>query len=135
MGGPFWIRKDEGAWSIPKGELQNGEDPLSAARREFYEETGFEVAGEFIALSSIKQSGGKKVFGFALEGDCDPGKMKSNTFELEWPPHSGRKQLFPEADRAEWFSYEDAMLKIVKGQQEFLSQLNSLLMNEPNEVS
>ncbi|MBA2421769.1 MAG: NUDIX domain-containing protein [Chitinophagales bacterium] len=127
MGGPFWSRKDEGAWSIPKGELQNDENALEAAKREFTEETSFKIGGNLIPLTPIKQSGGKTVAAFALEGDCDPNAIKSNTFELEWPPRSGRRQQFPEADRAEWFSYEEALLKVVKGQQNFLTELNFLL--------
>jgi predicted NUDIX family NTP pyrophosphohydrolase len=115
-GGPFWKKKDEGAWSIPKGLFDEGEDPLSAAKREFEEETGAAPVGEFMALGGFKQPGGKTVFAWAVEGDLDLGNFRSNQFEMEWPPGSGRKQQFPEADRAAWFSPGEAVRKVLKGQ-------------------
>ena len=122
-GGPFWKNKDEGAWSIPKGELADGEDPLAAARREFEEETGFRADGEAIALRPLKQAGGKTVHSWAVRGDLDPDRIRSNPFSLEWPPKSGRTQEFPEVDRAEWFSLAQARRKILPGQREFIGRL------------
>lgn len=116
MGGPFWRKKDAGAWSIPKGEYEEGEDPLAAARREFEEETGSAIEGEFIELPEIRQAGGKLVKAWAVEGDLDPASVRSNTFEMEWPPRSGKVQQFPEVDRAEWFSLEAARGRISNGQ-------------------
>jgi predicted NUDIX family NTP pyrophosphohydrolase len=126
-GGPFWARKDEGAWSIPKGEFPDGEDPLAAARREFREETGIEAAGEFLPLAPIRQAGGKLVLAWALESDFDPAQLKSNTFSMEWPPKSGRQQQFPEVDRAAWFDLEMARQRILKSQQPLLDQLAETL--------
>jgi predicted NUDIX family NTP pyrophosphohydrolase len=126
-GGPFWTKKDDGAWSIPKGEIEPDEDPLAAARREFSEETGFEVAGETIALSPLRQPSGKIVHAWAVRGEADATALKSNTFPLEWPPKSGRMQEFPEVDRAEWFSLANAARKILKGQAAFLDQLRQKL--------
>jgi predicted NUDIX family NTP pyrophosphohydrolase len=122
-GGPFWAKKDEGAWSIPKGEFADDENPLMAARREFEEETGIEPAGEFLPLGSIKQTGGKLVLAWALRFDCDPSSIRSNLFSMEWPPKSGKQQEFPEVDRAEWFGVESARGKILKGQAAFLDRL------------
>ena len=122
-GGPFWARKDDGAWSIPKGEFEEPEDPLAAAIREFEEETGARPSGEFIPLSPVKQAGGKLVSAWALRADFDPATLRSNTFSMEWPPRSGRLQEFPEVDRAAWFAIEDARQKILKGQGPFLDQL------------
>jgi predicted NUDIX family NTP pyrophosphohydrolase len=122
-GGPFWAKKDDGAWSIPKGEFTGGEDPLAAARREFVEELGAAVDGEFISLGAVKQSGGKVVHAWAVRSDFDPVQLKSNTFSMEWPPRSGKQQVFPEVDRAEWFGLEAARAKILKGQAEFLDRL------------
>ena len=122
-GGPFWANKDLGAWSIPKGEYAPGEDPLAAARREFEEETGMRVAGDFLPLGELVSPGRKIVTAFALEGDCDPAALRSNTFELEWPPRSGCMQSFPEIDRAQWFSPEEARQKILAGQCEFIGRL------------
>ena len=122
-GGPFWARKDEGAWSLPKGEYGEGEDPLDAARREFEEETGAAVNGAFLPLGEIRQPGGKLVAAWALEWDLDPAAIRSNTFELEWPPKSGRMQQFPEVDRAAWFSIAEAERKLLKGQLPLLARL------------
>ena len=122
-GGPFWAKKDLGAWSIPKGELGEGEAPLDTAVREFTEETGFPVAGEFRALQPVRQAGGKTVFAWAVEGDCDPAALRSNLFSMEWPPKSGRRQEFPEVDRAAWFSIEEARRRIVAGQAPLLEEL------------
>jgi len=126
-GGPFWSRKDEGAWSIPKGEFEEGEDPLEAARREFEEETGASAQGEAIPLGSLRQSGGKVVQAWAVCGDFDPALLRSNTFLLEWPPKSGRRQEFPEVDRAGWFPVAAAKRKILKGQAAFLDRLQEKL--------
>jgi predicted NUDIX family NTP pyrophosphohydrolase len=125
-GGPFWARKDEGAWSIPKGEYDDGEDPLAAARREFAEELGAEADGAFVDLGEVTQAGRKVVRAFALEGDFDVNGLRSNTFELEWPPKSGRRQTFPEVDRAEWFSPAEARRKILAAQQPFIDRLLAL---------
>jgi predicted NUDIX family NTP pyrophosphohydrolase len=123
-GGPFWAKKDEGAWSIPKGEFNiDNEDPLEAAKREFEEETGFTLEGDFISLDMLKQSGMKIVHAWAIEGDCDAAKIKSNTFSMEWPPLSGKQQEFPEVDRAGWFDIETAKIKLLKGQRAFLDKL------------
>jgi predicted NUDIX family NTP pyrophosphohydrolase len=129
-GGPFWAKKDLGAWSIPKGECEPDEVPLDAAKREFEEETSLSVTGEFIPLTPIKQSGGKIVHIWAVEGDCDASAIKSNTFMIEWPPRSGRQQAFPEIDRAEWFSLDDAKEKVTKGQRGFIEELRQLLREE-----
>lgn len=124
MGGPFWARKDEGAWSIPKGEYQPGDDPFAAAKREFEEELGSAPpAADYHELGSVTQSGGKIVVAWAAEADFDAARAVSNTFELEWPPGSGRMQSFPEIDRAEWFTIGIASLKLVKGQLPFLDRL------------
>jgi predicted NUDIX family NTP pyrophosphohydrolase len=126
-GGPFWRSKDLGAWSIPKGEFTPDEDPLDAARREFAEETGIEVTGDFVPLAPIKQPSGKTIDAWAVEGECDPAVIRSNTFGTEWPPHSGRVQQFPEIDRAAWFAVDEARGRITKGQRGFLDQLLHLL--------
>lgn len=122
-GGPFWAKKDLGAWSIPKGEYGPGEDPLAVAVREFEEETGVVPKGEFRPLGEVRQTGGKHVLAWAVEGDLDPAKIQSNSFEMEWPPRSGRKQSFPEIDRAEWFSPDAAREKILASQREFIDRL------------
>ncbi|MBI3015298.1 MAG: NUDIX domain-containing protein [Candidatus Tectomicrobia bacterium] len=126
-GGPFWAKKDEGAWSIPKGEFEDGEDPLTAARREFEEETGFMAAGDVIPLEPLRQPGGKVVYAWAMRRNLDPAGLKSNTFSMEWPPRSGKQQEFPEIDRAAWFPIEIAAGKIVKGQAGFLAELEAKL--------
>ena len=122
-GGPFWAKKDRGSWSIPKGEIEDGEDPLTAARREFEEETGSPVEGAFIELTPCRQAGGKLVLAWALQADFDPSALKSNTFSMEWPPKSGKVRDFPEVDRAAWFGGEEAALKILHGQLPLLEQL------------
>ena len=128
-GGPFWATKDAGAWSIPKGEFEAGEDPLEAAKREFKEETGFAVEGNFIELTPVKQPGGKVVYAWAVMGDCEAESIKSNTFSLEWPPRSGKRKEFPEVDRAGWFTPEVAREKILKGQLNFLEELKRMIEN------
>jgi predicted NUDIX family NTP pyrophosphohydrolase len=125
-GGPFWRNKDDGAWSIPKGERGAGEDAETTARREFAEELGATPAGALIPLGRIRQSGGKQVDGFALEGDLDVERIAGNTFEIEWPPRSGRRQSFPEVDRAAWFSPDEARQKINTGQRPFIDRLEKL---------
>jgi predicted NUDIX family NTP pyrophosphohydrolase len=122
-GGPFWQNKDDGAWSIPKGLVGADEAPLSAARREFVEETGHEPLGDFFPLGEARQPGGKVVQAWAIEGDWDPALIRSNTFEVEWPPRSGRRRTFPEIDRAAWFGIADARRKILKGQTVFVDRL------------
>jgi predicted NUDIX family NTP pyrophosphohydrolase len=129
-GGPFWARKDLGAWSIPKGELAPGEDPLAAARREFAEETGARPDGEFLPLGEIVQAGGKQVSAWAVEGDFDPATLVSNTVEIAWPPRSGRKLQFPEVDRAAWFAPGEARRRIIPGQRPFVDRLVRLLAGE-----
>ena len=126
-GGPFWSNKDAGVWSIPKGEYQDTEDPLAAARREFSEETGLHLAGEFRKLAACKQRSGKVVHAWALEADVDVAKLRSNTFTIEWPPGSGIAAEFPEVDRGEWFAIATAMQKINAGQRGFLEELRHLL--------
>ncbi|WP_439373976.1 NUDIX domain-containing protein [Bradyrhizobium sp. DASA03120] len=122
-GGPFWRNKDLGAWSIPKGEYADGEDAEITARREFAEELGLAVTMPLIALGQIRQRGGKIVTAFAAELDIDVGSIRSNTFEIEWPPGSGKRQMFPEVDRAEWFTVEEANQKINAGQRPLLDRL------------
>ena len=122
-GGPFWSHRDQGAWTIPKGLIGPGEPLLSAAQREFAEETGYHPGGKPIPLGSAKQPGGKVVHVWAIEEDWDPADLQSNTFEMEWPPRSGRRQSFPEIDRAYWFGIAEARLKILKGQAVFLDYL------------
>jgi predicted NUDIX family NTP pyrophosphohydrolase len=128
-GGPFWAKKDLNAWSIPKGEYGSEEDPLAAAKREFEEETGFRPEGTFVALGDLKQAGGKIVTAWAVEGDCDLSVLRSNTFSLEWPPRSGRMVEFPEVDRWQWFSIEEARERLLSGQKVFLDRLVELLVN------
>jgi len=123
-GGPFWARKDEGAWSVPKGLVNPGEDELACARREFTEETGFDppATGQEQDLGTFRQPSGKRVHVWALAGDCDPRQLKSNTFELEWPPKSGQRKLFPEVDRGDWFAPPVALLKVSQGQRAMLEK-------------
>jgi predicted NUDIX family NTP pyrophosphohydrolase len=125
-GGPYWAKKDVGAWSIPKGEYLEGEDPLTAARREFAEETGVALDGEFASLGEVKQPGGKLVAAWAFEGDVDAAAIRSNTFQMEWPPKSGKIREFPEVDAAGWFSLENARSKLLMGQLDFLDRLTRL---------
>jgi predicted NUDIX family NTP pyrophosphohydrolase len=122
-GGPFWAKKDLGVWSIPKGEFLDDELPLAAAQREFEEETGFAPNGPFLELGSVTQTGGKIVSAWAFEGDCDPQKLRSNTFSLEWPPRSGRKIDVPEVDRALWYSIAEARSRLLPSQHPFLDRL------------
>jgi predicted NUDIX family NTP pyrophosphohydrolase len=126
-GGPFWAKKDAGAWSIPKGECEPGEDGLETARREVKEETGLAPDGPFIPLQSLKQPSGKLIIAWAVEYDWDPAALRSNTFSLEWPPKSGKLVDFPEVDRAAWFGLAEARAKMLPGQQPFLDQLERLL--------
>lgn len=122
-GGPFWAKKDDGAWSLPKGEYSEEEDALLAAKREFQEETGFCVDGDFLPLGELKQPAGKIVTAWAVEGDVDASLVNSNTFSLEWPPKSGRMREFPEVDRASWFPVAIARRKLLKGQVGFVERL------------
>jgi predicted NUDIX family NTP pyrophosphohydrolase len=126
-GGPFWAKKDLGAWSIPKGEYAEGEEPFEVAKREFTEETGAAIEGDFLPLGELVQPSRKVVTAFAAEGDFDPTTLTSNTFELEWPPRSGRRARFPEVDRAQWFAPGEAEQKILKGQREFIARLRKAL--------
>ena len=126
-GGPFWAKKDLGAWAIPKGEPDEGEGVLAAAKREFAEETGFAVGESFLDLGSVKQTGGKIVSVWAFAGDCDPELLVSNTCEVEWPPRSGRKITIPEVDRGAWFSLAEAERRILSSQAPFLERLASQL--------
>lgn len=130
-GGPFWAKKDDGAWSIPKGEFAEGEDPLPAAKREFQEETGFALDGVFEVLDPVTQPGGKIVYAWLVPGDLDASAIRSNNFSLEWPPRSGKTREFPEVDRAEWFSLAQARNKILKGQLPLLDQLREKLAADP----
>jgi len=122
-GGPFWVKRDSGAWSIPKGLVESGEQPLAAARREFNEETGFDVAGEFVALGELQQPSKKIVHAWAVQMDIDVTRLSSNTFSLEWPKGSGNVREYPEVDKGEWFELAEARQKITKGQTEFLDRL------------
>jgi predicted NUDIX family NTP pyrophosphohydrolase len=126
-GGPFWKNKDGGAWSIPKGEFADDEDPLAAAKREFQEETGSTIGGDFRPLATIKQRGGKVVHAWLVEADLDPASVKSNTFTMEWPRGSGRMQSFPEVDQVDWFTFETALEKVLESQRPFIEEAQSLL--------
>jgi predicted NUDIX family NTP pyrophosphohydrolase len=126
-GGPFWSRRDEAAWTLPKGEIGPDEDPLAAARREFQEETGFTSTPPFLPLGELRQKSGKRITAWAFEGDADPAELASNLFELEWPPRSGRLQSFPEVDRVAWYSLETARAKLIAGQAPFIDALQQWL--------
>jgi predicted NUDIX family NTP pyrophosphohydrolase len=130
LGGPFWKNKDGGSWFIAKGEINPGEEELAAARREFQEETGLVAAGEFLPLGAVKHKSGKKVVAWAFEGDCDPGALKSNTFEMEWPPKSGKMARFPEIDRADFFTVEAAREKMHAAEFELVTRLVNQLADK-----
>lgn len=130
-GGPFWAKKDAGAWSIPKGEFADSEESLQAAKREFTEETSFSIEGTFTPLNPVKQPGGKTVYAWAVEGDLDARAIRSNTFSIEWPRGSAKTKSFPEIDRADWFDLDTAKVKILKGQVGLLEQLSRKL-SQPN---
>jgi len=129
-GGPFWIKKDAGAWSIPKGEIETGEEALQVAIREFKEETGQEIEGSFSELQPVKQKAGKIIKAWAVEGDIDENTIVSNTFEIEWPPGSGKKKIFPEVDKAQWFSLTEASEKINPGQLPLIEELQQIIRNK-----
>ncbi len=126
-GGPYWSKKDMGAWTIPKGEIEQGENALAAARREFEEETGFRSEGDFHPLNPVSLKSRKTVYAWAFEGDCDPGALKSITFTMKWPPHLGKEQEFPEVDKAEWLSLEEAKEKIQAGQMGFIEEFEQII--------
>lgn len=126
-GGPYWAKKDDGAWTIPKGLIADGETPLAAAKREFAEETGHRPDGTYVALGEARQPGGKLVIAYAVAGDWDASKLRSNLFSMEWPPKSGKLQEFPELDRAQWFSLNGAQRKILKGQAVLLARLTEAI--------
>ena len=132
-GGPFWAKKDEGAWSIPKGEFNDDEDALSAAKREFEEETGTSLSGNFIALTPVMQKAGKQVYAWALESNIDASAIQSNTFKIEWPPKSGRWKSYPEVDKASWFDVEIAKQKINPAQVAFIDELIGKLKESSNQ--
>lgn len=119
-GGPFWVKKDEGAWSVPKGLVEPGEEEFACARREFHEETGFQSGADSVDLGYFRLTSGKRLHIWAVEGDCDPAELVSNTFEMEWPPRSEQIQRFPEVDRCDWFCRQQALIKITKGQRAVL---------------
>lgn len=126
-GGPFWRGRDEGAWTIPKGEYGPPEDPLAAARREFAEETGFAVTPPFLPLGEVVQKSGKRISAWAFAGDCDPARLRCNTFEMEWPPRSGRRQSYPEIDRVAWFGLDEARRRIIPAQRALIDRLEQAL--------
>ncbi len=127
-GGPFWRRRDEGAWTLPKGAVDAGEDPLAAAQREFIEETGFQPVPPFALLGELRQRSGKRITAWAFEGDADPARLTSNHFEVEWPPRSGRMKAFPEVDRVDWFDLDAARVKLLPGQAPFIDALERCLL-------
>jgi predicted NUDIX family NTP pyrophosphohydrolase len=126
-GGPYWKRKDDGVWTIPKGNIEPGEDVLAAAIREFTEETGLTPAGPFVALGEVRQRSAKRVHAWAFQGTCDPGSIQSNSFEIEWPPKSGRRESFPEVDRAAFFAINMARQKILPAEEPFVNRLEEIL--------
>lgn len=126
-GGPFWASRDAASWTIPKGAVDEGEEPMAAAQREFTEETGFAVVPPFHLLGELKQKSGKRITAWAFEGDADPAQLKSNLFEMEWPPRSGRLQQFPEVNRVQWFGLQEARGKLIAGQAPFIDALEKLL--------
>jgi len=126
-GGPFWVARDAAAWTLPKGTVDEGEDPLAAAQREFMEETGFTPRGPYHLLGELRQKSGKRITAWAFEGDADPARLRSNLFAMEWPPRSGRMQEFPEVDRVGWFSLGEARRKLLTGQAPFIDALENLL--------
>ncbi len=130
-GGPYWRKKDKGIWSIPKGEIAEGESPLEAAQREFIEETGCDWLDSLVPLTPLLQPSGKLIYAWAVKGDCDAQAVKSNNFTLEWPPKSGKQAEFPEIDRAEWFTLPAAREKILPGQRDFIDQLEKILDGDP----
>jgi predicted NUDIX family NTP pyrophosphohydrolase len=130
-GGPYFKNKDDESWTIPKGEVEGGEDLLETAKREFHEETGITPTGPFIALSPVKQKGGKIVHAWAFQGDCDPSAVVSNTFTMEWPPRSGRQMEFPEIDRADFFDLDVARRKIKQGQEPLIDELERTVNSAP----
>jgi predicted NUDIX family NTP pyrophosphohydrolase len=130
-GGPYWARKDAGAWSIPKGEIEPGEEPLAAARREFEEETGASVDGDFLPLQPVKLRSGKVIHAWAVQAEFDPAALRSNLFSMEWPPRSGEQREFPEADRAAWFGIDKARIKIHPGQAPLIDFLLARLQAKP----
>jgi predicted NUDIX family NTP pyrophosphohydrolase len=132
-GGPYWRGKDAGAWTLPKGEYEDPEEPLAAACREFDEETGFPITPPFLALGDVKLKSGKRISAWAFSGDCDPGQVRCNTFEMEWPPRSGRLQSFPELDRVQWFKLDDARQKLNGAQATFLDRLEASTRLSPEQ--
>jgi predicted NUDIX family NTP pyrophosphohydrolase len=128
LGGPFWKKKDAGAWVIPRGEIEEGEEPLAAAKREFAEETGFESREPYLPLGEVRQKSGKRIYVWTFRGDCDPARLRSNTFEIEWPPKSGKREAFPEVDKAAFFSLGEAKEKIMAGEAVFLERWGGLDM-------
>jgi predicted NUDIX family NTP pyrophosphohydrolase len=127
LGGPYWQRKDKGAWTFPRGEVETGEDYLAAAIREFTEETGWQPQGPYLALGEVRSRSGKTIYAWAFRGFCDPSTLRSNLFEIEWPPKSGRHQQFPEIDRAGFFTVGEAQTKIIVSELPFLSRLTEQL--------
>lgn len=135
LGGPFWKKKDEGAWFVPKGEIEPGEDTLAAAQREFREETGIEAQGPFLPLGFAKHKSGKRVTVWAFRGDCDPLQIHSNTFRIEWPPRSGKITEFPEIDSAAFFTIQEARTKIHAAEAEFLRRLEKVLSGQSEDTN
>jgi len=127
-GGPFWAKRDQGSWSVPKGEVDEGAGLLETAQREFREETGLPIEGEFIELTPLRQPSGKLVHAWAVNGEIDTSRVESNTFSMEWPPHSGKQQQFPEVDRAQWFAMPEAFEKLLPGQRGFLEELEQMVV-------